>query len=156
MNVIARLEYELAYYDSAIHRFNHYTTRTPPNNKESTWIWMFRRSLSQVVNFQSGVKSDVRKNGERKKMFLKSTYSFFLFFLLWSGSGSSRKIASAFNSRADVILAWSLYLCASLSLFCSHWPGSQKSWVFISPHRLQTRHSTILLIFGATASHWLL
>ena len=30
MNIIARLEYELAYYDSAIHRFNHYTTRTPP------------------------------------------------------------------------------------------------------------------------------
>ena len=29
MNVIARLEYELAYYDSAAHRFNHYTTRTP-------------------------------------------------------------------------------------------------------------------------------
>ena len=33
MNVIARLEYELAYYDSAVHRFNHYTTRTP--HKES-------------------------------------------------------------------------------------------------------------------------
>ena len=30
MNVIARLENELAYYDSAVHRFNHYTTRTPP------------------------------------------------------------------------------------------------------------------------------
>ena len=30
MNVIARLEYELAYYDSPIHRFNHYTTWTPP------------------------------------------------------------------------------------------------------------------------------
>ena len=30
MNVIARLEYELAYYDSTVHRFNHYTTRTPP------------------------------------------------------------------------------------------------------------------------------
>ena len=30
MNVIGRLEYELAYYDSAVHRFNHYTTRTPP------------------------------------------------------------------------------------------------------------------------------
>ena len=27
MNVIARLEYELAYYDSAVYRFNHYTTR---------------------------------------------------------------------------------------------------------------------------------
>ena len=29
MNVIAGLEYELAYYDSAVHRFNHYTTWTP-------------------------------------------------------------------------------------------------------------------------------
>ena len=29
VNVIARLEYELAYCDSAVHRFNHYTTRTP-------------------------------------------------------------------------------------------------------------------------------
>ena len=31
VNVIARLEDELAHYDSAVHRFNHYTTRTPPN-----------------------------------------------------------------------------------------------------------------------------
>ena len=30
MNVIGRLEYELAYCDSAVHRFNHYTTRIPP------------------------------------------------------------------------------------------------------------------------------
>ena len=30
VNVIARLEYELAYYDSAVHYFNYYTTRTPP------------------------------------------------------------------------------------------------------------------------------
>ena len=31
MNIIARLEYELAYYDSSVHRFNHYTTtRGPP------------------------------------------------------------------------------------------------------------------------------
>ena len=34
MNVIARLEYKLAYYDSAVHRFNHYTTRTPPETIE--------------------------------------------------------------------------------------------------------------------------
>ena len=35
MNVIARLEYELAYYDSAVYRFNHYTTRTPhPRGKK--------------------------------------------------------------------------------------------------------------------------
>ena len=30
VNVIVRLEYELAYYDSAVHRFNQYTTRIPP------------------------------------------------------------------------------------------------------------------------------
>ena len=29
MNAIAWLEYELTYYDSAVHRFKHYTTRTP-------------------------------------------------------------------------------------------------------------------------------
>ena len=32
VNVIAWLEYELAYHDSAVHRFNHYTTRTPHSN----------------------------------------------------------------------------------------------------------------------------
>ena len=30
MKVIALLEYELAYYDPAVHRFNPYTMRTPP------------------------------------------------------------------------------------------------------------------------------
>ena len=34
MNIIARLEYELAYYDSAVHRFNHYTTRTPQKKQK--------------------------------------------------------------------------------------------------------------------------
>ena len=29
VNVIAWLEFELAYYDSAVHRPNHFTTRTP-------------------------------------------------------------------------------------------------------------------------------
>ena len=33
MNVIVRLEYELAYYDSAVHRFNHCTTRTPQRSR---------------------------------------------------------------------------------------------------------------------------
>ena len=30
VNVIVRLEYELGYYDSAVHRFNHYTTSPLP------------------------------------------------------------------------------------------------------------------------------
>ena len=34
MNVIVQLEYELAYYDSAVQRFNHYTMRTPPGMGE--------------------------------------------------------------------------------------------------------------------------
>ena len=33
VNVIAWLEFELAYYDSVVHRFNHFTTRTP--------LWIF-------------------------------------------------------------------------------------------------------------------
>ena len=41
---------------------------------------MLRSSLLQVVNFQSGRNSDVNKKGGRRKMFLKSTYSFFLSF----------------------------------------------------------------------------
>ena len=32
MNVIPQLEFELAFYDSAVHRFNHNTTRTPPKS----------------------------------------------------------------------------------------------------------------------------
>ena len=32
VNVIAQLEFELAYCDSAVHHFNHYTTRTPLHN----------------------------------------------------------------------------------------------------------------------------
>ena len=32
VNAMARLEFELAYYDSAVQRFNQYTTRTPPPN----------------------------------------------------------------------------------------------------------------------------
>ena len=34
VNLLVRLEYELAYYDSEVHRFNHYTTRTPPPPNE--------------------------------------------------------------------------------------------------------------------------
>ena len=30
VNVIARLEFELVYYDFTLHFFNHYTTKTPP------------------------------------------------------------------------------------------------------------------------------
>ena len=40
MNVIARLEYELAYYDSAVHRFNHCITRTPSTTTKFRHSWL--------------------------------------------------------------------------------------------------------------------
>ena len=54
VNVIARREFELAYCDSSLHCFNHYTTRTPPATSEifcwlfSTWgdfLWMKFRTI---------------------------------------------------------------------------------------------------------------
>ena len=41
---------------------------------------MFRSSPLHVVSFQSGGKSDVREKGERRKMFIKSSYSLFFSF----------------------------------------------------------------------------
>ena len=32
MNVIVQLEFELAYYDSVVNRFNNYITSTPPSD----------------------------------------------------------------------------------------------------------------------------
>ena len=53
VNVIARLEYELAYYDSAVHRFNNYTTRKPPQLKVITAYTNRRRELLPI-----GYRSD--------------------------------------------------------------------------------------------------
>ena len=41
VNVIRRVEFDLVYYDSAVQRVNHYTTRTPP-----TFLWFQERILS--------------------------------------------------------------------------------------------------------------
>ena len=45
VNVIARLEYELAYYDSVVHRFYHYTTRT----LLEYWV----RNINSILNCNS-------------------------------------------------------------------------------------------------------
>ena len=41
VNVIAWLEFELAFYDSVVHPFNHYTTRTPQYQQGSGWTWEY-------------------------------------------------------------------------------------------------------------------
>ena len=48
MNVIARLEYELAYYDSAVHRFNHYTTRTP-HFLQYWWMHIYLPPITKTI-----------------------------------------------------------------------------------------------------------
>ena len=117
---------------------------------------MFRSSLLQVVNFQSGRKSDVRKKGERRKMFLKSTYSFFLFFLLWSGSGTSRKVVSALNSKVDVISRLiTVSMCFLGSLLSSLTWFTEILSIYLSPPAPNSSlHNPSH--FGVTASHWLL
>ena len=87
VNVIARLEYELAYYDSAVHRFNHYTTRTPGrrwyeniptngcqrnrtildkniatkiHNEKAEWI---NNMTSELEGFEEGKKSNRKTPG---------------------------------------------------------------------------------------------
>ena len=52
VNVIARLEYELAYYDSAVHRFNHYT------HKDILLIWrIFEADEDIIKEMQREIRS---------------------------------------------------------------------------------------------------
>ena len=44
--VIARLEFELAYYDPAVHRFNHYTPGTP--TKSSLFFGQFSSLIAST------------------------------------------------------------------------------------------------------------
>ena len=96
-----RLEYELAYYDSAVHRFNHYTTRTPPVNMcvsaymytfvcpptslrvwcVSIWAWVF-----VCVCISSYLRSLFFPHFKRSYTFmgiLLSVYIWHRFFLIW-------------------------------------------------------------------------
>ena len=54
MNVIVRLEYELAYYDSAVHRFNHYTRRTPQGDQVGDVLDVWPNEVVQQVQVGGG------------------------------------------------------------------------------------------------------
>ena len=77
MNVIARLEYELAYYDSAVHRFNHYTTRTTLD-EDTCWGWCYISAEMQLAYSEAPVKwasnflstSPLSMQGLRKSSFV--------------------------------------------------------------------------------------
>ena len=58
MIILARLEFELAYYDSAVHRFNHYTTRTPPSATKTRYENFLVRSNCGVTSWGLIVEED--------------------------------------------------------------------------------------------------
>ena len=65
MNVIAQLEYELAYYDSAVHLFNHYTTRTPLVNWRDCIFFLIiqdhiRQKSRMILDFGWSVQPNPR------------------------------------------------------------------------------------------------
>ena len=68
VNVIARLEYELVYYDSAIHRFNHYTTRTPQminlNAEKTLFLNLYTPNLLYTLLNLKPSTSTIRDNLE--------------------------------------------------------------------------------------------
>ena len=85
MNVIAWLEYELAYYDSAIHRFNHYTTRTPPVPLEFETAYSNARVLH--VSHPGGYPSD-------ESQFLVISYSILAISLSPFGRGGFYEVST--------------------------------------------------------------
>ena len=48
VNVIARVDFELAYYDSAVHRVNHYNTKAPAKTELPRPI-DFERTLNYII-----------------------------------------------------------------------------------------------------------
>ena len=127
----------------------------------STWIWMFRSSPLQVVNFRSGGKSDIKKKRGKEENVFKEYLILFLFFsfllfLLWSGSGISREVVSALNSRADVTsLLVIVFTCFLGSLLSSLTRFTENLSIYLPPPApnspLQNPSN-----FGTTTSHWLL
>ena len=83
-------------------------------------------------------------------------FFFFLLFLLWSGSGTSREVVSALNTRADVtsllVIVFTWFLGSRLSSLTRF---TENLSIYLSPPApnspLQNASN-----FGATASHWLL
>ena len=59
MNVIARLEFELAYYDSAVKRFNHYT----PYQRFKKWYLILPCLTLSIIRYGSRVKWRHPKKG---------------------------------------------------------------------------------------------
>ena len=65
------------------------------------WKIIFFIRLLNKRNFKVVKSRMLEKRGKEENVF-KEFLFLFSFFLLWSGSGTSRKVVSALNSRADI------------------------------------------------------
>ena len=87
VNVIARLEHELAYYDSVVHRFNHYITRTPPMGQidlylretfiTSVWVKILRYYTKNAETSKTLRHYDIPQPSQSK--YLESNWCLFAF-----------------------------------------------------------------------------
>ena len=79
-NVIAGLEFELVYYDSAIHRFNHYTTGTTPSISKIDQLVNYSYSIGILNPYLPDPSTrtgyDTRSIFKRSLTGLNSEYSF--------------------------------------------------------------------------------
>ena len=100
MNVIVRLQYELAYYDSAVHSFNHYTARA----FEFIWFVAFLYFSSEICG-----------NGEVRELY------FFFYLINYISSNLDEIVWSIFISKSDLILCLIVQdiLCVQQRLFLS-------------------------------------
>ena len=81
VNVIVRLEFELAHYDSAVQHFNHYPTRTPSiserhtsNDEYEIFVTAHIETAAEFITNKCKVpKETIAEKNEitRKKHFLK-------------------------------------------------------------------------------------
>ena len=62
MNVKAQLEFELAYYDSAVNHFNHYITKTPPHLRDDIdKLYVSRKEgRRRLTSIKDGVHASMR------------------------------------------------------------------------------------------------
>ena len=89
---------------------------------------------------------------------LNKSWSLFFsfFFLLWSGSGTSRKVVSALNLRVDVtsrLITVSMCFLGSLLSSLTRFTEIQSFYLFPPAPNSSLQNPSH---FGATASHWLL
>ena len=79
--------YELAYYNSAVHRFNHYTTRTHPRRR-CTWMYTY---VHQCIDTDTNTENTywyIYTENTYWYIYTENTYWYiYIYILIWSLHG---------------------------------------------------------------------